>query len=251
MKRRHIYSAMFAAGLLTAAGSTLATADSEPSGLSISPSSVRPGQTVTLELSHTSCSFISAFSSPVLTFGQPRPSGDGTISATATVNADAKPGRYEVSARCFHYGANPGTLTYTAGLTIARQPGPPPTQQPPEGLVVSPRFVRPGQTAVLEVNPSCKGAPRFASPVLTVREPDPANHSSATATVNANAKPGRYKVSATCTAGHPPQDYTRTAHLTVAQKPTPPSKQQAPPHQVKQVPKGAAQTGGGGTAPRL
>lgn len=120
--------------------------------------------------------------------------------------------------------------------------------QPIDGLSVAPSTARPGQTVVLQVFPGCKGPPEFASAVLTIREQNPLDHSSATATVNADAKPGRYEVSATCIAGHPPQPFTRTAFLTVAQEPASVPSQKPAPHQVKQVPKGAAQTGGGGTA---
>jgi len=151
MGRRPFYSAALTAIILTAASSTIATADNQPAGhltisptasapappkvephhLSISPRSARPGQLVTLDL-YAYCHWASGEPSPVVTIGQFRvtsPYDYGEFQASATVNADAKPGRYEVSASCYH-GLPPQEDTYKAQLTITNAKAPAPKPRP-------------------------------------------------------------------------------------------------------------------------
>jgi hypothetical protein len=111
-------------------------------------------------------------------------------------------------------------------------------------MSISPSSGIPGKTVTLTVNATCDGGLEFATTVLTIKtvEGYPVPRTEASATVNSDAKPGTYDVLATCRSGHPPVPRLFAARFTVLDNPMPSG------HQVKQVPAGAAQTGGGGAA---
>ena len=87
---------------------------------------------------------------------------------------------------------------------------------------------------------------KFTSTVLTIDtvQRDPGVQIRSTGTVNSDAKPGTYDVLAVCRHNRPSGNQFFAGQFTVLDNPTPPA------HQVRQVPTGAAQTGGGGTASR-
>jgi hypothetical protein len=132
MKRRHTYAAVLAAGLLTALGSasvlaepaTTTTTESPPAPLSISPSSGRPGQAVTLTL-NSICTHGLEFSTTVLTIGimHDRSPIQQTL-ASATVNSDAKPGTYDVSVVCNYAHQTTQPHLFAGRFTVVKNPTP-------------------------------------------------------------------------------------------------------------------------------
>ncbi|MEV4315230.1 hypothetical protein [Actinocrispum sp. NPDC049592] len=117
-----------------------------------------------------------------------------------------------------------GALMVPAGVSSA--------QAPPVWVV--PGVARPGQHVTVQVNCAAEGG-SVRSAVLSAGRlaANPDGHQPwavfATGTVKSTAKPGKYDVTTVC------EGRTRTGTITV--------------RQVAQKPKGAPQTGGGGTSP--
>lgn len=135
--------------------------------------------------------------------------------------------------------ADPSTTT-AQQPTISTEPGP-----PPGPMTVSPRSGRVGQAVTLRFVAVCDNRPTFSTTVLTIgaQESYPSNYElEASATVNSDAKPGTYSVLASCSRHGFPRAWATSFTVLGNSTATPPG------HQVKQVPTGAAQTGGGGTA---
>jgi len=139
--------------------------------------------------------------------------------------------------------ADPSTTTPTPTTTTTTTTDPsPPAQEPAPGMFyVSPSSAYPGQTVMVTLNGGSFGCgERFiSSPALIVAQP--LEYQTA-ATVKPDAKPGTYDVS-TPRNFHGHYGGVVTTTFTVLENTPPPAG-----NQVTQIPKGAAQTGGGGAA---
>jgi hypothetical protein len=130
---------------------------------------------------------------------------------------------------------------------------PPPTTEPElvaEPMTATPQSGRPGHAVTLTMMAPCDDVPKFHTTVLTIIEMEsyPGYELEVSAKVDSDAKPGTYPVVATCTRHG--WDRAFATSFTVLKNPAPAGHQVKTPAapQVKQVPKGAPQTGGGGTA---
>lgn len=244
MRRRSIYAALFTAVLLTSTAPTIATADKYPSGyLSISPAVLHQDEIANFTV-HGDCTRISNI---YLTLGMYSKINED-LSGEIHVGS-AWPGHYTATIAC-GWGET-GLVTYTAGFTIVGDQPPPPPDEDPYHVSILPRSARLGQKVTIEVYGSCYGGLRIVSPVLNIGQlvQESQYEYQASATVNADVKPGHYELTALCTyALMPPRTAALTTKFTITKASAPSSN--APPavRQVKQLPRGAAQTGGGGTA---
>lgn len=219
-----------ALGLLTVLPATAQAQE----GLTVTPSSVRAAGVVGVELLGCGASEAVATSQ-----GFPAPLRlvpNGVARLTGSTHVIAVAGTYPVTAAC-------GDRTYTASFTV---------QEPqPLRWYLLPAEVEPGGTMTGggDMNTGCHGAeitsPGFAAPLKFTRGGNFGRFSGDTTAITT---PGTYTATFHCQGG------TRTDTTTFTIKGTPPTTTTPPagpaPKPKKPIvkPKGAPQTGGGGTA---
>jgi hypothetical protein len=118
MRRTRALAATAAAALAVGLAAPTASAWSDPSNIVALPIVIASGGQLTVTVDGTKCQMNgSTVSSPVFPTTRLSPVGNNSASATVTVDRNARPGSYDITARCGN-GRETQNLTKPAAFTV-------------------------------------------------------------------------------------------------------------------------------------